>query len=516
MMIKKTGAIFGVLILALLVSGVSVWEGAAAVSLNGELPEEGYYVATRSFPRNTVVDVTNLETGRTIRVIVAAALDAPGLLAVVSRDTARAIGLQSRSIGRVRMTMPSDPIAFSRFGQGVNTGDPDFDPRAALAAAGVSVELPPPLPAETVPVPPAVSGPEHENTDGARPIAPNPPLADLIVDLPPLAGETPAPSAPLHYPEFSAWGWTAEPERPATGRPPEPELPGTGRSFTGIHEQAAPGAAETPSLSAARPEDPWNSSAPERDGGPLYLPGGTVTAPEQPPDSRLTLVPAENRVPAYPFTDLPPEMEVPPITRQGGGEDQPAVIPEDLIIPPVPERGARDASPSALVLEPEVSPIARGNARAGEDGVISGGAIQGNAPYDAAPDVMEAGDEDTAASGSYVAGDSFPGTDEAPFPGNEDASGQLVPAPARFSAPVISELERGKYYLQLGAWREVRRVEEEISRLGSAWPLVIQAGGSGGRAVYRLLLGPVNLGESGALLERFRVRGYRDAFVRHN
>jgi hypothetical protein len=32
--------------------------------------------------------------------------------------------------------------------------------------------------------------------------------------------------------------------------------------------------------------------------------------------------------------------------------------------------------------------------------------------------------------------------------------------------------------------------------------------------VYRVLVGPVNLGESGALLQRFKRSGYKDAFIK--
>jgi len=78
----------------------------------GTLPESGYYVATNSFPRNTIVDLTNLETGTSIRVIVADTLNSPGLLAVVSKEAATAIGLQNRSVGRIRMSMPADPSPF--------------------------------------------------------------------------------------------------------------------------------------------------------------------------------------------------------------------------------------------------------------------------------------------------------------------------------------------------------------------------------------------------------------------
>jgi hypothetical protein len=79
-----------------------------------------------------------------------------------------------------------------------------------------------------------------------------------------------------------------------------------------------------------------------------------------------------------------------------------------------------------------------------------------------------------------------------------------------FSVPVIHNLEGGKYYLQLRAFGRVELVEAELSRIGKNYPLVIQSADS----VYRILVGPVSLGESGALLQRFKGIGYNDAFIR--
>jgi hypothetical protein len=79
-----------------------------------------------------------------------------------------------------------------------------------------------------------------------------------------------------------------------------------------------------------------------------------------------------------------------------------------------------------------------------------------------------------------------------------------------FSAPVIYDLEGGKYYLQLRAFGRAELVEAELSRIGNNYPLVIQPTDS----VYRILVGPVSLGESGALLQRFKGIGYDDAFIR--
>jgi hypothetical protein len=84
----------------------------------------------------------------------------------------------------------------------------------------------------------------------------------------------------------------------------------------------------------------------------------------------------------------------------------------------------------------------------------------------------------------------------------------------KFSIPVIGELEKGQYYLQLGAYSKPDVLESSVAKLDKNYPLGVQTAGSPDKPVYRLLLGPVNLGESGALLQRFKGSGYRDAFVR--
>jgi cell division septation protein DedD len=83
-----------------------------------------------------------------------------------------------------------------------------------------------------------------------------------------------------------------------------------------------------------------------------------------------------------------------------------------------------------------------------------------------------------------------------------------------FSVPVITSLEQGKYYLQLGAFGVIELIEAELSRIGKNYPLVIQPGGNSQTPIYRILLGPVTLGESGALLQQFKSLGYKDAFIR--
>jgi hypothetical protein len=102
-----------------------------------------------------------------------------------------------------------------------------------------------------------------------------------------------------------------------------------------------------------------------------------------------------------------------------------------------------------------------------------------------------------------------------------------VPAPAPkaaepategsiFSVPIIARLEAGKQYVQIGAFTRPDTLETAVTRASRTYPLAVQTGGSdtGGSPVYRLLIGPLNAGESAAVAQRVRNGGFPDAFIR--
>jgi len=162
--VRTTIIVFAAVIL---LQGSSPWEGAAATAPEGVLPATGFYVATNSFPKNTVVDITNIETGRSTRVIVAGGLNSPGLLAVVSREAAELIGMRSGSISRIKMVQPSDPIAYLRFTESMATGFPDYDSGNVITEENLLEELycddtyTPPSAAQQKPDAPGISGPSY-------------------------------------------------------------------------------------------------------------------------------------------------------------------------------------------------------------------------------------------------------------------------------------------------------------------------------------------------------------------
>jgi hypothetical protein len=92
-----------------------------------------------------------------------------------------------------------------------------------------------------------------------------------------------------------------------------------------------------------------------------------------------------------------------------------------------------------------------------------------------------------------------------------------------FSVRETTRLERGRYYVQIAAFRTVestenalRQIRQILGQIEGYGPVVfIDSDNS-----YKILLGdspvkPLNQGESAAVLQRFKSIGYKDAFVRH-
>jgi hypothetical protein len=455
---KKRGAVFCVALALVILINASVWEGAASGSSGTDLPETGYYVATNSFPRNTVVDITNLENGKTIRAVVSASLENPGLLAVLSRDAASAIGLPGRSIGRVRMNQPADPVAFSRFTEGLSSsGDPDHDPAAFVAANGINPELP-------------------ASEETAPPAAPEPPAASSGADEPE-AG--PGVIIAETLPPADEYIMAAE--------DPEP----TGPVIPGEETAAVPDKAESlEDLTMVDLPDPYVP--------PVSAKPDEGITPETNPE--LVWVPSEETE-AEELVEPAPEdrADVTDIITADAGEHQAGLA----------EAAEKDgiAEPGEAIAEDSPGPDEKAGDFPG-DYELSLVPSEERPPESAEP-VMPAG---LIPSGAAA----VPATP--PPPQGGEAASSLPPAAAEtggtygFPVPVITELEDGKYYLQLAASSNQDAVRTELAKIGEYWPLKVQINEKDSYP-YRILVGPVNQGESRALLLRFK-GNYQGAFVR--
>ena len=459
---RKKIIFYGLLALFLF-TGSSPWEGAAVTAPEGELPGSGHFIATNSFPRNTVVDIVNIETNRSTRVIVANTLNSPGLLAIVSREAAELIGMRPGSVSRIRMTQPSDPIAYIRFTEGMAAGIPGFDSGNVITEENYREGLPPPRP---------------EPVETRRPIPP-----------PDQAESTPA-----------------QPVSDIPGYIPGPEWWGDMRSARNIVDLPGHIAPVDPGhIVEAEPVEIAESFQDEQDEYEEYEELG--------------------RIIGYFFEDLyyEEEWEEPEEIAESFLEDlyeeeweeweEPEEIaehlPEDEIVESVTEVAEL---PNLIMVSTEERPPL--------------GSIYGIDPADIIPGI-------SMATVEYSSDEPMPVIVivSAPTPTLTPAPAPVtipVPAPVPvvsdmvflepvvtepvFSIPRIYELNRGSYYVQVAAFDEPNLVENAISGIEHYYKPVVYKDGD---HWYRVLLGPLNQGESAAILQRFRSIGYRDAFVRH-
>jgi rare lipoprotein A (peptidoglycan hydrolase) len=269
----------------LLLTSSSVWEGSAAMSRYGEFPSSGYYGASNSFPRNTVVAVTNPRSGRSVDVLVVKRVDDSGVFMLLSPQAASAIGMSQNDVSRVQVSLASaggglvqaypDELPYHP--------DPDVNPQAQrgpFAAAGDEsvVELLPPSQAPTAAEPP----PLEEDTEPPEEAVTQAPETDADQQPPvrqPTPAEEPAPEdAPTEQPEV------AEPGPPAREEPVE--------------------AAETP------PRVAQAETAPERPAGPREAePEFQRELPPSPPEDK-DLEPRKAEPPKPSTEKMPGEIRV--------------------------------------------------------------------------------------------------------------------------------------------------------------------------------------------------------------
>jgi hypothetical protein len=245
--------------------------------------------------------------------------------------------------------------------------------------------------------------------------------------------------------------------------------------------------------------------------------------PDAPSDKRLSMKKAENRLPPITAVRLPNENKAEPIDTNAD-ESPAAMVAYDSALPAdamaQPATSVTPAPPAIVSVLPAeaFAPPAESTPPAPPAKAI--------APQPTA--------EPTLPSSARVSALSAPATPVVvPMPPlvaaptrvrlTPDTSAELtlppdaeVPAVAPLNSPAhrlqhITSLARGKYYVQVGMFLSTEDIDKEMERFTIKMPLVVQREDG----VLKLLAGPMNEGESNALLERLRRAGYDSVLPRH-
>ncbi len=103
-----------------------VWEGNAAIVRKGEFGAPGFFAASDSFPKNTLLEVENPQNGKTVRVTVVERANGRGnVFLLLSEQAAAALGFSASDVIRVRSRVVAT-AGTTRAGAGFEDQAADF------------------------------------------------------------------------------------------------------------------------------------------------------------------------------------------------------------------------------------------------------------------------------------------------------------------------------------------------------------------------------------------------------
>ena len=430
----------------------AVWEGNGGIGSSTDFPAEGLFVRSDMFPKHTLLEITNLEKNVKARAVVIGPSGIPGLLASLSPELGEKLGVPRGKVIRIRVLTPS-PV------------NEEGDDGKSISAAG----------------------PESQDLDN------NPALF--------VASHSDLPNANLKKEE-------AESVSENTG------------SDTILYDDLKSPIEDTPSETA---EDvPVVEEVPDVDA----IIDPVVEEPAEPIVEETVL--PEEVAPIETETYMEPANENPPITVDPINE--PAAKPEaapspvtEVSEPQEPEQPKEDIE-DVEVVDPVVEPV--DEAPVEEKKVETVASVtpknepiadkkeEAPAPIEETPapvekiSVEETPVEEAEDSGTYEETDSDIYTAAEEKPEEESA------VPVNEIKPVSSKLEKGKTYVQIVIYDDKYNRDDVLKKYGKKYPMVVEERLVKNNTRYTIFVGPLKPDETGAVLERFKQLGFKDAFLK--
>jgi hypothetical protein len=466
----------------------STWEGNAVVGGFGEFPDEGFYAASNSFPQNQVIEVTNLETGETVDVIVAKRVDQPGIFLVLSGDAARELGVPRGESARVQARPTAAAAGVIRPGaERALSPDPDVNPAATLGEE------------ELYPAP--IARAEDETEDEAEE-APEP-------EMEPEPEPEPEPEA-ARGPSVIAGGTVDRRADPAP-RARSGVGGGVGTTATRLADPR-----RAPDIGRAEPPAPVETV-------PAPVPAAGPASDRNEVEEALRVVrerfPGRDRFPPPREDGVATFLATPPrVDEDLDFGDRVARVPD----PPAEVAGERPAAEYLGRLAPPLEDVSADLPGAGDPSAVAE-ETTGETAEESLPPAIRPEDERRAEVPEDAVVTLEPAEARPPekpaasaeeAPPAEPAVAEEPEAEPAEELPLVRSLDRSRYYLQVGAYSTPASAREAVEQLRPQYPTEVLADGGDERTLYRVLVGPLNEDERGSVLYFVRAMGYRDAFIR--
>ena len=452
----------------------AVWEGNGGIGSSTDFPAEGLFVRSDMFPKHTLLEITNLEKSIKARAVVIGPSGIPGLLLSLSPELGEKLKVPKGKVIRIRVITPSPVNEEGDDGKSISAAGPesqDLDTNPALFVASHS-DLPD----------------ANLKKEEAKPVSEN------------TAGDT------ILYDEI---------KNPVDDTPPEPveEVPATEEvpSVEAIVEPAAEEPTEPVSIVPAE-----EVKEPEPEVEPIK----EVEKIEEKPAEDSSLMYAPETVAPITETYMEPAKENPPVTVDpiiepaAKPEDAPAPVTE-ISEPQEPEQ-AKEEIKDVEVVDPVVEPVNETPAEKKVDTVAS--VTPKNEPVaDKKEDLPAPGGEtsveETPAEEAEDSG-TYEETDSDIYTAAEEKPEEESAVPVNEIKPISSKLEKGKTYVQIVIYDDKYNRDDVLKKYGKKYPMVVEERLVKNNTRYTIFVGPLKPDETGAVLERFKQLGFKDAFLK--
>lgn len=512
-----------VVILSVLLSGTIFTsfspslDGRAVVAPEGSMPK-GVFAKTVGYLPGDSISVTSLSAKKTVNILVIGSIDSSeGVAILLSPEAAELLGLSKDANNVVKITKRSGQLDEAVAGTAVIGGkvendESDFEPEEIVSesenAAGTEED------SDSVEEISAEKAEGEEKDDYAEETVEPEPVESVEAE------ENPAPETEIE-PEVidEAVPHDSEDLENSAAESSEEAVPSEPlESAEEIPEEKVPSKEDS-----VEPEKIDATDAPEEDG--LSENSGEIPVPveecpeEVEPDEKLEpaegdeLSESEEKIEA---TDEPaveePEPEKESVSVDGDVVSETPFEEESVSADELPEMNAENSEPVENE-RPEAVPYVD------SENVEAGPLSEENSEESYEPIVLvpaESNPPESAAKPAEVyknEASAKPAENKAEERAAEGKKpGASKKSLEKYKVSSLKELESGKYYIQIAVLADENNLKNTVSKFEKQYPVTLVPLASG--KATQVMIGPLGMDEYGAVLNRFKKSGYKDAFLR--
>lgn len=504
-----------VVILSVLLSGTIFTsfspslDGRAVVAPEGAMPK-GVFAKTVGYLPGDSISVTSLSAKKTVDILVIGSIDSSeGVAILLSPEAAELLGLSKDANNVVKITKRSGQLDEAVAGTAVIGGkvendESDFEPEEIVSesenAAGTEED------SDSVEEISAEKAEGGEKDDYAEETVEPEPVESVEAE------ENPAPETEI------------EPEVIDEAVPHDSEdleNSGAESSEEAVSSEPLESAEEIPEEKVPSKED---SVEPEKidatdapEGDELSENSGEIPVPveecpeEVEPDEKLE--PAEGdelseSVEKIETTDEP-AVEEPEPAKESVSVDDDVVSEtpfeeESVSADELPEINAENSAPVENE-RPDAGPLSEENSEESYEPIVLVPA-ESNPPESTGKPAEVYKNEVSAKPAENAENKEKERASEGKKPGDSKKSLE------KYKVSSLKELESGKYYIQIAVLADENNLKDTVSKFEKQYPVTLVPLASG--KATQVMIGPLGMDEYGAVLNRFKKSGYKDAFLR--